>query len=87
MKKFFIIFFLVFFSALVKANYIFIQMDNTQKNHLKSYGIAYFALQHDLEVSWLLNYRGGSFMMKYSGVIEKEIIEWACRGPAGAYRC
>ena len=74
MKKFFIIFFLVFFSALVKANYIFIQMDNTQKNHLKSYGIAYFALQHDLEVSWLLNYRGGSFMMKYSGVIEKEII-------------
>jgi hypothetical protein len=74
MKKFFIILFLLIFSALAKANYIFIQMDDTQKNHLKSYGIAYFALQHDIEVSWLLNYRGGSFMMKYTDLVEKEVV-------------
>ncbi len=47
-------------------------MDNTQKDHLKSYGIAYWALERNVEVSWLLNYRGGSFMCKYAEAIEKE---------------
>jgi len=49
-------------------------MDDSQKNHLKAYGIAYFALEQDMEVSWLLNYEGGSFMMKYTDVVESEII-------------
>ncbi|GHS88612.1 hypothetical protein FACS1894201_10080 [Bacteroidia bacterium] len=47
-------------------------MDNVQKNHLKAYGIAYWVLQHDEEVSWLLNYRGGSFMFAHTATIEKE---------------
>lgn len=37
-------------------------MDNLQKNHLKAYGIAYWILKQDIEVYWLLNYRGGSFL-------------------------
>jgi hypothetical protein len=58
----------------VNANYIFITMGENQKNHLKAYGIAYYALQQDIEVSWLLNYEGGSFMFPYSEVVEKECI-------------
>lgn len=47
-------------------------MDNEQANHLKAYGIAYFSLTKGVEVEWLLNYRGGSFMLKYSPVVESE---------------
>jgi len=41
-----------------------------QKNHLKAYGIAYKALEKTIAVDWLLNYRGGSFMMPYDADIE-----------------
>ena len=47
-------------------------MDNTQTNHLKAYGIAFWVLENQQEVNWLLNYKGGSFMMKYKSSIEKE---------------
>ncbi|MEI6433716.1 MAG: asparagine synthetase B [Bacteroidota bacterium] len=47
-------------------------MDESQKNHLKAYGIAYWVLQKDVEVSWLLNYRGGSFMFIYEKTLESE---------------
>jgi len=47
-------------------------MDENQKNHLKAYGIAYWILMHDVEVDWLLNYRGGSFMFIYSKTFEEE---------------
>ncbi|MEJ2004528.1 MAG: asparagine synthetase B, partial [Cyclobacteriaceae bacterium] len=56
------------------ANYILIPMDKQQSNHLKAYGIAYWVLQNDVEVDWLLNYRGGSFMCKYNQKIENELI-------------
>tara|TARA_B100000575_G_scaffold216923_1_gene177595 strand:- start:237 stop:1418 length:1182 start_codon:yes stop_codon:yes gene_type:complete len=49
-------------------------MDKKQKNHLKSYGIAYWTLEQDIDVSWLLNYRGGSFLIKYNNIIEKECL-------------
>jgi len=49
-------------------------MDNTQSNHLKAYGIAYWVLQNDIEVDWLLNYKGGSFMVKYYQNFENELI-------------
>jgi hypothetical protein len=42
---------------------ILIPMDLRQSDHLKSYGIAYWALTKNIEVDWLLNYRGGSFMI------------------------
>ena len=47
---------------LVSAS-ILIPMDLGQQNHLKAYGVAYHALQRGQEVQWLLNYRGGSFLM------------------------
>ena len=55
-----------------RATYLLVPMDETQRNHLKAYGIAYYALQRDVEVTWLLNYRGGAFMMKYADAIERE---------------
>jgi len=47
-------------------------MDDTQKDHLKAYGIAYYALQNSLDVKWLLNYRGGSFLFGNTTALEKE---------------
>jgi hypothetical protein len=57
---------------LTRAASILIPMDDVQKDHLKSYGIAFWTLKNGEEVDWLLNYRGGSFMMKYGQKIEEE---------------
>lgn len=59
-------------AAPLRASYLLVPMDETQRNHLKAYGIAYFALEREVEVTWLLNYRGGSFMMKYADALERE---------------
>jgi hypothetical protein len=56
----------------LRAASILIPMDDEQKDHLKSYGIAFWVLKNQQEVDWLLNYRGGSFMMKYDKRIEDE---------------
>jgi hypothetical protein len=56
------------------ASYILISMDRTQTNHLKAYGIAYWILQNETEIDWLLNYRGGSFMVKYLPKFENELV-------------
>ena len=52
------------------ALYLLIPMDDTQTNHLKAYGISYWILNQKGEVSWLLNYRGGSFLVKYDATID-----------------
>ena len=44
----------------------------TQKNHLKAYGITYWVLEKQLKVKWLLNYRGGSFLLPDSEDIQRE---------------
>ena len=58
----------------IKASYVLIPMDNTQTNHLKAYGIAYNFLEQKIDVDWLLNYRGGSFMIKNHPNVVKECI-------------
>ena len=60
------------FNAL--ADKLIIPMDATQKNHLKAYGIAYWVLEQQEEVEWLLNYKGGSFLMNDYENIEKECL-------------
>ncbi|MEA3392769.1 MAG: asparagine synthetase B [Candidatus Marinimicrobia bacterium] len=67
-----ILLFLLLFSILRAG--ILIPMDKMQSNHLKAYGIAYYALQNGMTVDWLLNYRGGSFYLEYRDVIEKECL-------------
>ncbi|HPT52480.1 MAG TPA: asparagine synthetase B, partial [Bacteroidales bacterium] len=49
-------------------------MDLAQKNHLKAYGIAYFSVANGLDMSWLLNYRAGSFMCPYNQKLEDECV-------------
>ena len=56
------------------ADKLLIPMDASQKNHLKAYGIAYWVLSMEQEVEWLLNYKGGSFMMDDYENIEKECL-------------
>jgi len=75
MKKWMVLFYLALVSFL-NATQLLIPMDETQKNHLKAYGIAYWILQNGLEVEWLLNYRGGSFLTGYS---QKVIAECQIR--------
>lgn len=54
------------------AQKLLIPMDNAQREHLKAYGIAYWALKRNIPVDWLLNYRGGAFMMDWSDVAAAE---------------
>ncbi|WP_425598038.1 asparagine synthetase B [Flavobacterium crassostreae] len=46
--------------------------ESTQKNHLKAYGITYWCLSKNYKVNWLLNYRGGSFLLPDVSEIRKE---------------
>jgi hypothetical protein len=64
----------LFFGSKAFSSSILIPMDNSQTNHLKSYGVAYWVLSKDIEIDWLLNYRGGSFMFKYYQAFENELI-------------
>ncbi len=69
----FLLFIFLFISCLqAGAASILIYMDENQKNHLKAYGIAYWTLNKQTEVDWLLNYRGGSFLINYHKAIEEE---------------
>ncbi len=73
MKNFFIFIFVVLFYSTVTASYILIPMDSdSQEEHLKAYGLTYWTLQKQLKVKWLLNYRGGSFLLPDTDEIKKE---------------
>ncbi len=72
MKRIFL-FLLLLLAVQVKASYILVPMDaETQKEHLKAYGITYWVLEKQLKVKWLLNYRGGSFLLPDAEEIRKE---------------
>jgi hypothetical protein len=56
-----------------RASFILLPMDETtQQNHLKAYGITYWSLDRQYKASWLLNYRGGSFLLPDAPEIRKE---------------
>jgi len=56
----------------VAQSKLLVPMDLTQFDHLKAYGVAFWLLQKNGEVDWLLNYRGGSFLCDYSDVLARE---------------
>lgn len=66
-------------TAPLEAEKLLIPMDLEQTDHLKAYGIAFWTLQQGLDVEWLLNYRGGAFLIKY---IEKVVRESKLRDVA-----
>ncbi len=55
------------------AQYILIPMDIAQNDHLKAYGAAFWTLQKDISIDWLLNYRGGSFLVNHFDKLEQEL--------------
>ena len=66
---------LFMFSLPLKASYILLPMDaESQRDHLKAYGITYWVLDQGIEAWWLLNYRGGSFAFPYNRLFEKECL-------------
>lgn len=65
---------LLLFAGQSFANAILIPMDDSQSNHLKAYGIAYTTLKNNTEIDWLLNYRGGSFLINYTSNTQKECL-------------
>lgn len=72
-KNTLLLFLFMMFSFQMSASRILIPMDaDTQSNHLKAYGIVYYSLENQLSVNWLLNYRGGSFLIADSEKLRKE---------------
>ena len=55
------------FLALAATAALLVPMDLTQTDHLKAYGVAYWALEKGYRVEWLLNYRSGSFLVLDGG--------------------
>ncbi|RZJ68857.1 MAG: asparagine synthetase B, partial [Flavobacterium sp.] len=73
MKKTYILFLLLLVAFSGRASMVLIPMDETtQQNHLKAYGITYWALDKSYKVSWLLNYRGGSFLLPDAEDVRRE---------------
>ncbi len=66
MKRLLVVFLLMISTVgtALANQYILIPMDLTQRNHLRAYGVAFHTLQAGDKVNWLLNYRGGSFLLE-----------------------
>ncbi len=56
-----------------RAQRLLVPMDLTQTDHLKAYGVAYWTLEQGIDVEWLLNYRGGSFLVADEPLVEREL--------------
>ena len=60
--------------SFIFSNKIIIPMDESQTDHIKAYGIAFWSLENNNPVDWLLNYKGGSFIVNNNQNIENECI-------------
>ncbi|WP_417353351.1 asparagine synthetase B [Flavobacterium alkalisoli] len=73
LKKHYILLLFLLTPFLGRASMILVPMDETsQQNHLKAYGITYWVLEKNYKASWLLNYRGGSFLLPDAEEIRRE---------------
>ena len=63
---------LLFITSLIYSQKLIITMDQSQNNHLKAYGVVYSILDKNINVEWLLNYKGGSFLVDSYPFIEAE---------------
>ena len=66
--------FIILFTGTSYASQILVPMDEKQQDHLKAYGAAYFLLENEITIEWLLNYRGGSFLTPHLVTIEEELL-------------
>ncbi len=58
--------------AIARAQHVLVPMDDRQQNHLKAYGLTYAALKAGLKAEWLLNYRGGSFLLPVDATLQRK---------------
>ena len=74
------------------AQQLLVPMDDDQRNHLKAYGLMYGALKDGLKGEWLLNYRGGAFLLPDAPSIRRRAaldgitIEQVVEGDVAAIR-
>lgn len=64
---------LLVLSASASAQDVLIPMDDSQADHLRAYGAVYYALDRGLQVDWLLNVRGGSFVAPADADLQTEL--------------
>ena len=64
----------IIYFSIVFSQKLIIPMDLTQTNHLKSYGLAFWILEKNINIEWLLNYRGGSFIIDSNDKIIQDCI-------------
>lgn len=73
MKKYILILIFLFCANTIWASFVYLPMSHdNQKNHLKAYGIVYYALQNGLKAKWLLNYDGGAFLIENNDAVVNE---------------
>src|SRR4026208_634960 len=72
MKSFIVAITIAFCALTASAQRLLVRMDLDQTDHLKAYGITYWALGKGITIDWLLNYRGGSFLAPYSDALAAE---------------
>ncbi len=81
-----IILYCTLFITLLSGQKMLIPMDMAQKDHLKAYGLAYYILTENVNIEWLLNYRGGSFLVDQYDFITRECrlrgISWEAKNGA-----
>ncbi len=58
--------------TVVRAQHFVVPMDDRQQNHLKAYGLTYHALKLGMKAEWLLNYRGGSFLLPADATLQRK---------------
>ena len=56
----------------LSAQHLLVPMDRDQANHLRAYGLTYHVIDGGLEAEWLLNYRGGSFLLPDTEGVRRE---------------
>ena len=61
-------------AAPLRAQTLVLPMDDAQNDHLKAYGAVYWALSQGLQADWLLNWRGGSFLVPDGDAIRAELL-------------
>jgi len=60
-----------FLLAIFLSYYIFIPMDGSQFDHLRAYGVVYNSLRAGVKAEWILNYRGGSFILEDTKIVRE----------------
>jgi hypothetical protein len=74
MRRLIPLLFAFLFALQARATQIIIPMDDGQTDHLKAYGLAYYCLENSITIDWLLNYRGGSFLLPHLRTLEEELL-------------